>query len=223
MQLRDRRILVPLGGAAVALVAGGLIGWGMLAPHRDERAAPPPASQGGLVIDPTARNDAPVDPARSLRCFVDGQFVGEMSLAVCAQKNGVATEALDVGVDGSGALAAASQPGTVLTPLPPVQQAAALPQVAAPAATPQPLGAPAGACWRYADGKWGRLPADLTLNACVQTLFAGHCERQGSATYGRWMQQTLRLVPGRIEVSGDNRSFRTLAEQGPGCVTPPIG
>jgi hypothetical protein len=31
------------------------------------------------------------------------------------------------------------------------------------------------------------------------------------------MQQTLRLVPGKVEVSGDNRSFRTLAEQSSSC------
>ena len=61
------------------------------------------------------------------------------------------------------------------------------------------------------------MAAELTLNACVQTLFAGHCERPGGATYGRWMSQTLRLVPGRVEVSGDNRSFHTLADQTEGC------
>ena len=59
--------------------------------------------------------------------------------------------------------------------------------------------------------------------SCVQTLFAGRCEPAGSATYGRWMQQTLRLVPGRVEVSADNRRFRTLADQGAGCAISPIG
>jgi hypothetical protein len=63
----------------------------------------------------------------------------------------------------------------------------------------------------------------MTLNACVQALFAGRCEKPGAATYGRWMQQTLRLVPGRVEVSADNRSFRPLTEQGAGCAIPPIG
>jgi hypothetical protein len=71
--------------------------------------------------------------------------------------------------------------------------------------------------------EWRRLPGDLTLNACVQALFAGRCESAGSATYGRWMQQTLRLIPGRVEVSNDNRRFRSLAEQGPGCSIPNIG
>ena len=75
---------------------------------------------------------------------------------------------------------------------------------------------PTGACWRYEAG-WRRLPADMTLPACVQTLFAGRCEKPGEAAYGRWAQQTVRLVPGRVEVSADNRSFRTLGDPPPGC------
>jgi hypothetical protein len=67
------------------------------------------------------------------------------------------------------------------------------------------------------------MPTELTLNACVQALFAGRCERPGGASYGRWMSQTLRLAPGKVEVSGDNRSFRLLVEQGAGCAIPPIG
>ncbi|WP_366515295.1 hypothetical protein [Phenylobacterium sp.] len=60
----------------------------------------------------------------------------------------------------------------------------------------------------------------MTQIACVQTLFSGTCERQGEAAYGRWGGQTLRLVPGRVEVSADNRSFRLLVEQGPNCGFP---
>jgi hypothetical protein len=37
------------------------------------------------------------------------------------------------------------------------------------------------------------------------------------------MQQTLRLVPGKVEVSGDNRSFRLLVEQAAGCAIAPVG
>jgi len=146
-----------------------------------------------------------------------------VTLADCAKRNGVATGALDVGVDEAGNLAAADQAGTMLTPLPPVETSPA-PASAAPPAEAGPVAAagPAGACWRYA-GEWRKLPGDLTLNGCVQALFAGRCERPGGATYGRWMQQTLRLAPGKVEVSGDNRSFRPLAEQGAGCAIPPIG
>ena len=84
-------------------------------------------------------------------------------------------------------------------------------------------GAPAGSCWRYSGNVWSRLPSELSLNSCVQALFAGRCERPGGATYGRWMTQTLRLVPGKVEVSGDNRSFRTLVDQSGGCAIPTIG
>jgi hypothetical protein len=63
----------------------------------------------------------------------------------------------------------------------------------------------------------------MDLNACVQTLFAGRCEPQGGASYGRYGQQTLRRVAGRIEVSDDNKSFRTLAAQNPDCSLPPVG
>ena len=80
-----------------------------------------------------------------------------------------------------------------------------------------------GACWRYAGGEWRRLPGDITLNACAQQLFGGRCEKTGGATYGRWGEETLRLVPGRVEISADNRSFKTLVEQGANCSFPPAG
>ncbi|MGQ3017754.1 hypothetical protein [Phenylobacterium sp.] len=227
--LNDRRVVLSLIGGALALLAGMGIAVGLLARGGDEPAEAPPASKAGLVVETTEMDDGRLDPARPLRCFVGGQFVGEVTLSECAQRNGVATGALDVGVDETGALAAADAAGTVLTPLPPqvetVTPAAAAPGEAAPPATTDTAAqtAPAGACWRYTDAEWRRLPGDLTLNACVQTLFAGRCESPGGATYGRWMQQTLRLVPGRVEVSADNRRFRTLADQGAGCAIAPIG
>lgn len=205
------RIALLVGGGVAALVAGLAIAWMLTAGHRGEPTPPPPASQGGLVIDTNARPDGKVAATKSLRCFVAGQLVGEFTLAECAKRNGVATDALDVGVDASGALAAAQQGGAVVTPLPP-QEAAVTPT--AEGATTE--AAPTGACWRY-DGSWRKLPNDMTLAACVQTLFAGRCERPGQALYGRWAQQTLRLVPGRVEISGDNHSFRTYSDQGAAC------
>lgn len=226
--LKDRRVLIALG-AALALVAGIVIAVGLGSGGQGEKTAPP-ASQGGLVVETGAPDDGGLDPARPLRCFVAGQYVGEITLAECAKRNGVATGALDVGIDESGALAAADQAGTVLTPLPPQEvtqldpaQAPLAPATAPTAPAAPATGGPPAVCMRYADNRWRDLPGEMTLSACVQTLFAGRCERQGAATYGRWGPQTLRLVSGRIEISNDNRSFRTLVEQGPNCSVPALG
>lgn len=216
--------LVLLGGAA-ALVAGLGAAW-LLVGDGDRGDGPPPAAEGGLVIDATGPDDGDPEPGKLLRCFVQGQYVGELSLSVCAQRNGVATDALDVGLDETGALAAADQAGQTLTPLPPVEDEAVTAEdadagaaVAGDAATD----ASAGNCWRHGGGRWRRVASDVDIDACVQTLFAGRCERPGGATYGRYGQQTLRLVTGRVEVSDDNRSFRTLVAQGGDCSIPPVG
>lgn len=198
-------------GGALAVVAAIGIAVGLKAGDSGPQQ-PPPASRAGLVVEMGEIKESSLDPARPLRCFVGGQFVGEATLAQCARKNGVATNALDVGIDETGALAAASETTAMITPLPP---AAATPAAPAPAA--------AAACWSHTPD-WRRMPGDMTLNACVQSLFAGRCEKPGAATYGRWGEQTLRLVPGKVEISSDNRSFRTLVEQSPGgCALPQVG
>jgi hypothetical protein len=224
--LKDRRTLIFAGGGALALLAGLGIAVALMSGHDKKPDEAPPASRGGLIVETGRDDDSKLDPARPLRCFVGGAFVGEITLAECAKKNGVATGALDVGVDETGALAAADQAGTVLTPLPPT------PTVSAPAATPATPAAtptsstntatniPLGACWRYAGNEWRRLPGEITLNACVQQLFGGRCEKTGGATYGRWGEETLRLVPGRVEISSDNRSFHAAFDQGPNCSIP---
>lgn len=223
--LKDRRIVLA-GGTALALVAGLGIAIGLLG-GKDKSTEPPPASRAGLIVETGRADDTKLDPARPLRCFVGGQFVGETTLAECAKKNGVATGALDVGVDETGALAAADQAGTVLTPLPPPTIDAPPPSAVTPGPAPLPAATasstPLAACWRYSGAEWRRLPGDITLNACAQTLFAGRCERPGGATYGRWGEETLRLVPGRVEASFDNRSFHTVIDQGPNCSIPAAG
>jgi len=194
------------GGGAAALIAGIAIAWAVNGGHRDEPRPPPPASSGGLVID-SSPLDTKAAASKPLRCFVAGKYVGDFLLAECARRNGVATDALDVGVDQTGALAAAQQGKAQVTPLPPPEARSA----------PKPTAAsgPVAACWRY-EGSWRKLP-DMSLSACVQTLFSGRCEKAGNAAYGRWGQETLRLVPGKVEVSPDNHSFHALMEQGPGC------
>lgn len=224
MELAQPRLRFALLGALAALAAGGLIAFAMIHGHRGEPTAPPPASQGGLVIDASGANVGRIDAAKPLRCFVNGQLVGELTLKDCAQRNGVASDALDVGVDATGNLAAGQPGAQTVTPLPPPPQPAAAAAAASAAVVASgPAAPPLGACWRYADNHWRKLPSDTTLNGCVQALFAGRCESVGGASYGRWGQQTLRLTPGKVEISADNHSFRTLAEQGAGCSIPGVG
>src|SRR5579871_5262742 len=97
--LPDRRLLLAIGGGVVVLAVAVAGAYSVV--HRDD-AKPkvaPPASTSGLVVQMGRSDDAKVDPKKPLRCFVNGQFVGLDTLQDCAQKNGVATEALDVGVD----------------------------------------------------------------------------------------------------------------------------
>ncbi|HYG26482.1 MAG TPA: hypothetical protein VD906_06220 [Caulobacteraceae bacterium] len=212
----NRRGLL-LGGAALALLGGLGVAFAiLLLDDGPDKRPPPPASRGGLIVEAGLPDEDKLDPARPLRCFVDAQFVGELTLAQCAERNGVATGSLDVGLDQSGALAAANVAGTVLTPLPPPSSSAA-PVNPAPAATPA---AASDVCWRY-EGGWREL-GEMPRGACVQTLFAGQCAGRGQALYGRWGEQSLRLVTGRVEISGDNRRFRTLVEQGPACSVPAV-
>lgn len=223
--LKDRRAVLAIGAGA-ALLLGILIAVTIMRGNKAPTEAPP-ASQGGLVVETGRDDDATLDATRPIRCFVAGQFVGEITLAECAKRNGVATGALDVGVDETGALAAADAAGTLLTPLPPTpaEQTAAAPAVVADVQPSQTSG-PGQTCWRYsggsANGGWSQAGA-MDLNTCVQTLFAGQCEKRGGATYGRFGDQTLRLVRGKVEVSTDNRRFSTLVEQGPNCSLPPVG
>lgn len=218
--LKDRRVLLG-GGAALALVAGLGIALALMhgakSPTED-----PPASRSGLIVETGRADDTKLDANRPLRCFVGGQFVGETTLAECAKKNGVATGALDVGVDETGALAAADQAGLVLTPLPPPAETPAVPAPAATPtiSTPAVSSAPLAACWRYAGGEWRKLPGEITVNACAQQISSGKCEKAGGATYGRWGDETIRLVPGKVESSSDNRTFHPIIDLGPGCSVP---
>lgn len=220
--LQDRRAVIG-AGALTAILLGVAIAFGLGGPKKTVDAPPPPAAKGGLQIDFA---EAPeVGPERSLRCFVDGQFVGLATLAACARKNGVSAQALDVGLDESGALIAAETASMAPPPtLPPLEGAIALSPEVAPRPEPQqptPVSQPVAECLRFIGGEWRRV-GDLALGACVQTLYDGRCERPGGAQYGRHGETTLRLVPGRVEQSPDNSRFSTLVEQGRGCSVPLI-
>src|SRR5580658_6076782 len=100
-QAQTRRLWLTLGCGVVVLgVALGAAFLILL--HGGHAAAPPPAAVGGLVVQTQTGPDAKLDPQKPLRCFVNGQLVGDETLADCARRNGVATDALDVGVDPSG-------------------------------------------------------------------------------------------------------------------------
>ena len=216
--LRDRRVVI----AAAAGVLVLLVGLGvavMIGSHR-RSASLVAASSGSLQVE-MGKTDAGLDVGRPLRCFVGGQFVGMVSLGDCARRNGVAPGGLDVGLDPTGAVAGAVPDADVLQPLPSAPEPPAAEAADADAAVGTaanegvPASAPAArsaACWRFV-GDWRKVADQMTLDACVQALFAGRCERPGAADYGRWDSDTLRLVTGRVERSVDNRTFRPLVKQ----------
>lgn len=218
---KDNRIFIAIG-AAFAVVAAVVIAL-MFSAGRDREPSAPPAAQGGLTV---SVSDAPeLSTTRELRCYVDGQFVGMATLADCARRNGVATGALDVGVDETGALVALPAAPVIE---PPVDLAPAEPQPAPemlpPGGTEQAkVPAASGAqCLRHTGSDWRAVSSNMSLNACVQALYAGTCVRPGEALYGRWGNTTLRLVPRRVEQSPDNSRFRTLVDQDRSCQFPDL-
>ncbi|HYE42210.1 MAG TPA: hypothetical protein VEA15_02360 [Caulobacteraceae bacterium] len=222
MESPNNRNLILALGAGLAVLAGVVIA--VMLASRGQESSTPPAERGALTVD--VKEAPTLDPSRRLRCYVNGQFVGESSLAECARKNGVSAQSLDVGLDESGALVAAETASLAPPPvLPPVVEAPPVEVIedeprpddyadAGPAPVAQ---GPAGQCLRHAGGDWRELSTGLSLDACVRLLFDGQCVRPGDAVYGRWGDTTLRLVPGRVEQSNDNRTFRTLTTQGRGC------
>ena len=232
--LNDRRVLAGLGGAVVLVVAVGAASLLSRSPRLPDTAAPANTTEssnitgsaaGGLKVE---MGKAPrVESDTSVSCFVKGQFVGMQRAADCAQKNGGAPGGLDVGLDQSGAIAAAAGGGdTHLQPLAngegddgsaaddsgPMQQASADPT------EPGVRGyadAPPADCRRYSAGAWRAGGQPVSLDACVHTLFDGRCPPPGQVVYGRWGGLTLRDSPGRIDASSNNRDFSALAPQYP--------
>jgi hypothetical protein len=212
-------------GAVVAVLAAVVLA--LVFSGGGRRAAPaqgPEDDAGALSVDLA---DAPtLEPTRQLRCFVDGQFVGMATLADCARRNGLATEALDVGLDETGALAAAPTAAFAPPPeLPPIELTEPEPapvQTAEPSRPAAPTPAAGTPCLRHVGGEWRTLSGSMSLGACVNALYSGTCVRPGDAQYGRWGDTTLRLVPRRVEQSSDNVRFRTLAEQDRNCQFPSL-
>lgn len=233
MQLpNDNRVIIAIGvGLAVlAAVVLALVFGGSREPAVPK--APETEGPGGLTVNV---GDAPsLEPTRALRCFVDGQFIGMATLSDCARRNGLATDALDVGLDETGALAAA--PTASFAPPPALPDATAtagsgvvdpydttLPEKPQPQPQPQPRveRASGASCLRFTGSDWRDL-GQMSLNQCVQALYAGTCVRPGDAQYGRHGNLTLRLVPRRVEQSNDNTRFRILADQDRSCQFPSL-
>ena len=234
--LNDRRTLTGLGAAAAVVLAVGaalLLG---RTPHSSEPAPPTESTNitgsaaGGLKVE---MGKAPkLESDTSVRCFVNGQFVGMQTAADCAQKNGVKPGGLDVGLDQSGAIAAGGG-DTHLKPLAksdaneddtPDQVAdQAQDDPTAPAGRSGFAAGPPAQCRRYAAGSWREAGQGVSLDACVHTLFDGRCPPAGQVVYGRWAGLTLRASPGRIDASSNNRDFSPLAPQYPAdCSIPPL-
>lgn len=230
MQLpNDNRVILAVG-AGLAILAAVLLAVVFMGGGEERKGAETEAdAPGALSVDVA---DAPeLQPTRELRCFVDGRFVGMATLADCAERNGLATDGLDVGLDASGNLTAAATASFAPPPSQPSDETVLSdPEAATPVvgANPQPAeprpqrvsGAP---CLRYTGSEWRQLSGGMTLNECVQALYAGTCVGPGEAQYGRHGNLTLRLVPRRVEQSNDNTRFRALAEQDRGCQFPGLG
>jgi len=225
----QKRVLWLGAGALVAVVIAIGLAMIMSSGHKDDKRMNDEPT--GLQFN-VAEASASMDSKKPLRCYVNGAEVGDMTLEECAQKNGVAAQKLDVGLDDNGNMTAA--PTGSLAPVPTAPTSAAAnakaPADAAPAgdsgevvpATPAAATGPAAACLRFNGGEWNKLSDGLTLGQCVQLLYDGRCVSPGSAQYGRWGDKTLRLVPHRVEQSDDNSNFRTLVEQGQGCQVPTV-
>jgi hypothetical protein len=211
-----RWVVIGIGGAVVIAIAL-FLALSMSKGHKaDPKMNDQPTGLTFNVNDPVPQ----LDTKKPLRCYVNGTYVGDLTLAECAKKNGVAAQALDVGLDDNGNPTAA--PTGSLTPVPgaPVSGATETqPTADSPEVVPSPQAAsgPSAACLRYSGNEWNKLSDGLTLGQCATLLYDGRCVSPGSAQYGRWGDKTLRLVPKRVEISDDNTNFRTLVDQGQGC------
>lgn len=219
-RLKDRRVQAVLGGG-VAL--GVLLAVAVVVAGGHARTAPPAGASDG-VLQVQAGGEPRTGASTDLRCFVEGRMVGAMPLADCAKRNGVSSQGLDVGLAPS-APAPAVQPESPIDVPAASDVVAARPEIVRPQSPVVPVvsadaggGDDEGRCLRYAGGGWRGAPAgESSLKACVHVLYDGRCVRPGDAVYGRYGGLTLRLVPGRVEIANDNRSFRPLVSQTEDC------
>ncbi|MGZ3298366.1 MAG: hypothetical protein ACXU8O_05090 [Asticcacaulis sp.] len=217
---QKRMLWLGLGGLLAVIIAVGL-GVMLSSGHKDEKRMNDQPT--GLTFN--VSDSAPsLDSKKPLRCYVNGNYVGDMTLADCAKKNGVAAQKLDVGLDDNGNVVAAPTGSLAPVPTAPASGAAAPADNGTAEVVPDTKVAsgPTAPCLRYNGGEWNKLQDAITLGQCVVLLYDQRCVTPGSAQYGRWGDKTLRLVPRRVEQSDDNTNFRTLVEQGQGCSVPMV-
>ena len=221
---KDQKRWIGIGiGAAVAIVVGIILAMGVSRGHKDdEKMNDQPTGLTFKVADPAPS----LDTKKPLRCYVNGAYVGDVTLAECAKKNGVAAQQLDVGIDDNGNQVAAPTASLVPVPGAPGSAEAAQPadpaqgaEIVPPTAT---AAGPTASCLRYSSNSWNKLAENITLGQCAVLLFDTRCVSPGQAAYGRWGTKTLRLVPRRVEQSDDNTTFRPLVDQGQGCSVPMV-
>ncbi len=221
---KDQKRWIAIGiGATVAVVVGIILAMGVSHGHKDdEKMNDQPTGLTFKVSDPAPS----LDTKKPLRCYVNGAYVGDVTLAECAKKNGVAAQSLDVGIDDNGNQVAA--PTASLVPVPGAPASTAVAEPADPAQGAEIVPAtgagsgPTASCLRYSSNSWNRLSDNVTLGQCAILLFDTRCVSPGQASYGRWGSKTLRLVPRRVEQSDDNTTFRPLVDQGQGCSVPMV-
>ncbi len=219
-------------GAVIAVAVAVGLGVALSSGHKnDPKMNDQPT---GMTFNVSDSPVAALDPKKTLRCYVNGADVGDMTLAECAQKNGMAAQKMDVGLDDNGNVVAA--PTGSLTPTPPAPASAGaapgkdnnqaqVPEQTAeqvPDTAPAAASSPTGVCLRYNSNSWNKLQDNVTLGQCVQMLYDQRCVSPGNASYGRWADKTLRLVPHRVEISDDNTNFRPLVDQEQGCSVPMV-
>ncbi len=195
----DRRIVIAVGVGTALLLA---ILLGVFLTGRQARSGVTAETKQELQLQVDKIDNKVAPKTQQVRCFVNGQLVGMTTLAECGQKNGTASQVLDVGLD--------APPPAAVAPPPPN----------APPSAPQSNPGAVAECLRYGAEGWKGYGSNLSMSSCVRVLFQGQCAHPGEAFYGRWGAQSLRLIPGRVEVSDDNRRFRSLVEQEADCSIP---
>src|SRR5579871_803729 len=173
----SRRLWITTGGAVLVVLAA--LAAAFLVMNLTPRSnGAPPASTGGLIVTASSLQPSALDPAHPLRCFVGSQLIGEMTVADCVQRGGVATENPDPQVQAPPPPSAAPQPVDVVS-----DQPAPLQQLAADSAAPPDAGL--ADCRVSVGGDWRMLGAGMSLQGCAKLLFDGQCLRGPGAAYGR--------------------------------------